>query len=149
MTVRAFDVAIIGGGLVGAAIAFGLGDLGARLVVVDEGDVAHRAARGNFGLVWVQGKGAGMPAYGAWTQQSAREWPRLAAAVKGNPGSGERPVPGEGWFRAAADAGLDAPKRLWWIIGWLPWRGAPTPRSPSTHTSPNGLQHGRPTSGRS
>ena len=53
----AFDVAVIGGGLVGAAIAFGLRSLGARLAVVDEGDVAHRAARGNFGLIWVQGKG--------------------------------------------------------------------------------------------
>ena len=75
------DIAIIGGGLVGAAIAHGLRDLGPRLALLDEGDVAHRAARGNFGLVWVQGKGWGMPAYGAWTQASAREWPRLAAAL--------------------------------------------------------------------
>ena len=44
--------------------------------------VAHRAARGNFGLIWVQGKGLGMPAYGAWTQRSAREWPRLAADLR-------------------------------------------------------------------
>ena len=76
-----FDVAIIGGGLVGAAIAFGLRSLGARLVVLDEGDVAYRASRGNFGLIWVQGKGAGLPPYGAWTQRSAREWPRLAAEL--------------------------------------------------------------------
>ena len=31
--------------------------------MLDEGDVAHRAARGNFGLIWVQGKGAGLPQY--------------------------------------------------------------------------------------
>ena len=37
--------------------------LGARLALLDEGDVAHRAARGNFGLIWVQGKGLGMPRY--------------------------------------------------------------------------------------
>ena len=73
------DTAVVGGGLVGAAIAYGLRHQGADLLVLDEGDRAHRAARGNFGLVWVQGKGFGMPAYGAWTQRSAREWPRLGA----------------------------------------------------------------------
>jgi hydrogen cyanide synthase HcnC len=29
----------------------------------------------------VQGKGEGSPPYGHWTQRSAREWPRLAAAI--------------------------------------------------------------------
>jgi glycine/D-amino acid oxidase-like deaminating enzyme len=76
-----FDVAVIGGGLVGTAIAWGLRALGSRLVVLDEGDVAHRASRGNFGLVWVQGKGAGLPQYGSWTQLSARRWPELAARL--------------------------------------------------------------------
>ena len=75
----AFDVAIVGGGLVGAAIAFGLRERGGRVAILDEGDRAHRASRGNFGLVWVQGKGAGLPAYGSWTQLSARLWPKLAA----------------------------------------------------------------------
>ena len=78
---RSFAVAVIGGGLVGAAIAFGLRSLGPKLAVLDEGDVAFRAARGNFGLIWVQGKGGGLPAYAAWTQRSAREWPRLAAEL--------------------------------------------------------------------
>ncbi len=76
---HSFDVVVIGGGLVGAAIAFGLRSLGPRLAVLDEGDVAYRAARGNFGLIWVQGKGAGLAPYGRWTLRSAREWPRLAA----------------------------------------------------------------------
>jgi glycine/D-amino acid oxidase-like deaminating enzyme len=82
MTARAFDVAVVGGGLVGAAIAFGLRAIGGKLALLDEGDVAHRAARGNFGLIWVQGKGLGMPGYAAWTQRSAREWPRLAALLR-------------------------------------------------------------------
>ena len=81
MSGKHYDIAVVGGGLVGAAIAFGLRDLGKRLALIDEGDIAHRASRGNFGLVWVQGKGFGMPAYGAWTQRSAREWPRLAALL--------------------------------------------------------------------
>ncbi|MFO1315884.1 MAG: FAD-dependent oxidoreductase [Burkholderiales bacterium] len=82
MTTRACDVAVVGGGAVGAAIAFGLRGLGPKLALLDEGDVAHRAARGNFGLIWVQGKGLGLPPYAAWTQRSAREWPRLAALLR-------------------------------------------------------------------
>lgn len=82
MTARAYDVAVVGGGLVGAAIAFGLRGLGPKLALLDEGDVAHRAARGNFGLIWVQGKGLGLPPYAAWTQRSAHEWPRLAALLR-------------------------------------------------------------------
>jgi glycine/D-amino acid oxidase-like deaminating enzyme len=73
------DVAIVGGGLVGAALAYGMRTLGRRLLVLDEGDRALRASRGNFGLIWVQGKGRGLAPYGAFTQRSAREWPKLAA----------------------------------------------------------------------
>jgi glycine/D-amino acid oxidase-like deaminating enzyme len=76
------DIAIVGGGLVGAALAFGLRESGSRIAILDEGDRAHRASRGNFGLIWVQGKGLGMPAYGNWTQASAHLWPRLASDLR-------------------------------------------------------------------
>ena len=79
---RRYDVAVVGGGLVGAAIAYGLADRVGRLAVLDEGDVAFRASRGNFGLVWVQSKGDGSPAYGAWTLRSACAWPRLARELR-------------------------------------------------------------------
>lgn len=72
------DVVVIGGGLVGSSVAYGLVRAGARVVLLDEGDVAFRASRGNFALVWVQSKGNGMPEYATWTQQSARTWPVLA-----------------------------------------------------------------------
>ena len=75
------DVAVIGGGLVGSAVAWGLAREGARVTVLDEGDDAFRASRGNFGLVWVQGKGEGMHEYAAWTRRSADIWPELAAAI--------------------------------------------------------------------
>ncbi len=78
---RVYEMAVIGGGLAGAAIAYGLRSLGASLALLDEGDVALRAARGNFGLIWVQGKGHGLATYGNWTQRSVREWPALAASL--------------------------------------------------------------------
>jgi glycine/D-amino acid oxidase-like deaminating enzyme len=53
-----------------------------RIAILDEGDRAHRASRGNFGLIWVQGKGLGMPAYGNWTQASAHLWPKLASDLR-------------------------------------------------------------------
>ncbi|HZR03303.1 MAG TPA: FAD-dependent oxidoreductase [Burkholderiales bacterium] len=73
-----FDIAIVGGGLVGSSIAWGLAKIGQRVVVLDEGDIALRASRGNFALIWVQSKGLGMPAYSRWTHRSALSWPRLA-----------------------------------------------------------------------
>jgi glycine/D-amino acid oxidase-like deaminating enzyme len=81
-----FDTAVIGGGLVGSAIGYGLARRGERVVQFDEGDIAWRAARGNFGLVWVQGKGLGLPAYGGWTQLSARRWPEFAALLRDETG---------------------------------------------------------------
>lgn len=53
------DIAIVGGGLIGLAVAYGLTDHGLTVSVLDEGEVAFRASRGNFGLVWVQDKGVG------------------------------------------------------------------------------------------
>ena len=70
----AADVLVLGGGLVGTAVAYGLARLGQRTLVLDEGDIAHRASRGNFGLVWVQSKGFGVPEYQRWTRCSADEW---------------------------------------------------------------------------
>ena len=83
---RAYDLIVIGGGLVGGAVAWGAARLGAAVGLVDEGDVAFRAARGNFGLVWVQGKGAGMPPYAQWTRTSAGLWPGMDAALAGQVG---------------------------------------------------------------
>lgn len=73
-----FDVAVVGGGLVGSSIAWGLASAGRKVGVLDEGDVADRASRGNFALVWVQNKGIGMPRYSAWTQRSASAWTAFA-----------------------------------------------------------------------
>lgn len=81
-----FDVAVVGGGLVGSSIAYGLRERVGLIAVLDEGDVALRASRGNFGLVWLQSKGHGMGAYSRWTLGSTRLWPRLAAQLQGETG---------------------------------------------------------------
>src|SRR5216684_7340838 len=79
---RQFDAIVIGGGLVGTAISYGLARAGLAVALVDEGDVAYRASRGNFGLVWVQTKGLGAPHYQRWTRHSAEAWPLLAAELQ-------------------------------------------------------------------
>lgn len=76
------DIVVIGGGVVGGAIALGLARNGARVTILDEGDVAFRASRGNFALVWVQSKGLGMPDYAMWSRRSADQWSVLADVLQ-------------------------------------------------------------------
>jgi len=80
------DTVVVGGGLMGACLAWGLARQGLRVCVLDEGDIALRASRANFALVWVQGKGLGFPAYTAWTKAAAAAWPRLDAELKAETG---------------------------------------------------------------
>ncbi|BAN26739.1 FAD dependent oxidoreductase [Caballeronia insecticola] len=72
---------VVGGGLVGSAVAYGLAREGARVTVLDEDDGGFRASRGNFGLVWIQGKGYGLSPYASWSRSSATRWPALAQAL--------------------------------------------------------------------
>ncbi|WP_424811929.1 NAD(P)/FAD-dependent oxidoreductase [Roseococcus sp. YIM B11640] len=83
MPARSADAIVVGGGLVGSAIAWGLQRAGLATILLDEGDVAFRASRGNFGLVWVQSKGLGAPHYQRWTRRSAEEWSGFAAELQG------------------------------------------------------------------
>lgn len=78
MTQVKVDAAVVGGGLVGSAVAFGLMEQGLSVALLDEGDLAFRASRGNFGLVWVQGKGDGRWQYAHWSRRSADMWPGFA-----------------------------------------------------------------------
>jgi glycine/D-amino acid oxidase-like deaminating enzyme len=80
------DFVVVGGGLVGAAIAYGLAKAGEQVLLLDEGDVAFRAARGNFGNVWVQGKGASAPPYADLTRQAAADWTSFAAELEDETG---------------------------------------------------------------
>ena len=73
-----FDAIVVGGGLLGMSVAYGLVRHRLTVAVIDEGDVAHRASRGTFGLVWVQSKGRAMPDYARWTRESFKLWPAFA-----------------------------------------------------------------------
>lgn len=128
MTVsRTYDVAVIGGGVVGLAIARGLAGQGRRIAILDEGDVARRASRGNFALVWVQSKGLGMARYGAWTTGSAALWPGFAAALREETGLDLGLSQPGGYSLCLSEAELDARRaammRMHNQPGWepVPW----------------------------
>ena len=70
----------------GSAIAWGLARAGQRVAVLDEGDVAYRASRGNFALVWVQSKGLGLAPYSGWTMRSADAWAGFAEMLQAQTG---------------------------------------------------------------
>lgn len=81
------DVLVIGGGTVGAAIAYGLAQRHQKVTVLDGGDRDYRAARANFGLLWVQGKGANMPEYQLLSQRSAELWGGFSASLQHDSGT--------------------------------------------------------------
>src|SRR5476651_515520 len=72
------DIVVVGGGTIGSAIAYGLALRGERVLLLDGDDGDFRAARANFGLVWLQGKGLGMPAYQTLTRHSIESWQGFA-----------------------------------------------------------------------
>lgn len=76
------DFVVIGGGVVGMCIAFGLIRKGLKVTVLDEGDRALRASRGNFALVWLHTKGIGTPEYSKWTRRSVSLWKQFADELK-------------------------------------------------------------------
>jgi glycine/D-amino acid oxidase-like deaminating enzyme len=82
MAGKEFDVAVVGGGLVGAATSWGLAREGLRVALLDEGDRAVRASRGNFALVWVQSKGLGLAPYANWSVRSSNAWRSFADLLK-------------------------------------------------------------------
>lgn len=86
MMTRGIDTLVLGGGVIGLTIGYGLAGAGERVRLLDEGDDAFRAARGNFGLVWVQGKGVTNPDYARWSMAAARRWPAFAQELTARTG---------------------------------------------------------------
>jgi glycine/D-amino acid oxidase-like deaminating enzyme len=70
----------------GAAIAYGLARAGVDTVMLDGVDDTLRAARGNFGLVWVQSKGMGLQRYADWSRESSHLWNDFADDLRDGAG---------------------------------------------------------------
>lgn len=81
-----YDVIVAGGGMVGAAIGYGLARQHRRVLMLDGGDTDYRAAKANFGLVWVQGKGHGEPAYQRLSLAAVKAWPDFAESLEADSG---------------------------------------------------------------
>lgn len=77
-----YDVCVIGGGYMGAAVALGLVRSGARVVMLDRASRRQRASKANFGLVWSQSKGKGNRAYSRLSEQAVRAFPEFAARIE-------------------------------------------------------------------
>lgn len=78
---------VIGGGIVGAALAYGIAGCGRQVLVLDGEDRDLRAARANFGLVWVQSKGANAPEYHRFSRKSADLWPAFVEQLSAETGT--------------------------------------------------------------
>ncbi|WMD22741.1 FAD-dependent oxidoreductase [Achromobacter seleniivolatilans] len=81
-----YDVIVAGAGMVGAAIAYGLAGQGRRVLMLDGADTDFRAAKANFGLVWLQGKGHGHPAYQRLSHLAVQAWPAFAEQLQADSG---------------------------------------------------------------
>ncbi|WZB75380.1 FAD-dependent oxidoreductase [Achromobacter insuavis] len=77
-----YDVIVAGAGMVGAAAAYGLANLGRRVLLLDGADTDYRAAKANFGLVWLQGKGTAIPPTSACRARRCRPGPNSPASCR-------------------------------------------------------------------
>lgn len=76
------DYLVVGGGVVGLAVAWGLARRGECVALIDAAHAQPRASTANFGLVWLQSKGERFPDYGAWTRRATDAWPAFAAELQ-------------------------------------------------------------------
>jgi len=72
------DTIVVGGGIIGISIAYGLLKHGSKVILLDKEDQNFTASRGNFGLVWVQGKGYGLQRYVDWCIEATDLWPEFS-----------------------------------------------------------------------
>lgn len=102
-----FDVVIVGGGVTGAAVAYGLEKRGVRTCLVDAVPTFSRASRANMGLIWCQSKALGCPQYVRWGFASSRAYASLAADLKNLSGIDTGYAPTGGLIPCLGDAELE------------------------------------------
>lgn len=79
---NSFDALVIGGGIVGSSIGYGLSKYGLKTGILDGNDTSFRASTGTFGLVWVQGKGGKLNDYAKWALLASKSFPNLSDELK-------------------------------------------------------------------
>ncbi|WP_028583247.1 NAD(P)/FAD-dependent oxidoreductase [Desulfogranum mediterraneum] len=77
-TAREHDIIIVGGGISGVALAYGLADRGRQITLLDGPTATDKASRTNVGLIWCQSKFAHLPDYASLAFLSARLFPELS-----------------------------------------------------------------------
>lgn len=73
---------VVGAGVVGLSIALGLLQNGCKVIILNGDDSDLSASKGNFGLVWLQGKGSDFAPYAKWTHQAVTKWPAFAKSLE-------------------------------------------------------------------
>ena len=77
-----FDVVVVGGGVTGAAVGYGLAKRGVRTCLVDAVPTFSRASRANMGLIWCQSKALGCPQFVRWGFASSRAYGKLTEELR-------------------------------------------------------------------
>ncbi|SDP05312.1 NAD(P)/FAD-dependent oxidoreductase [Desulforhopalus singaporensis] len=76
------EIIIVGGGICGAAVAYGLAARGCRVTLIDAPTRTNMASRANVGLIWCQSKFLHLPDYARWGFHSARLFPELTRELQ-------------------------------------------------------------------
>ena len=76
------DILIIGGGVTGCALAYGLSRKNHKIVVLDAPSPTNMASRTNVGLIWCQSKFLHLPNYAKWGFISSNLYPELTRELE-------------------------------------------------------------------
>ena len=81
-----YDIVVIGAGIIGTAIAYGLNKNSNLAVAVVDESVGYKASLGNFGLIWLQSKGYKNPDYVRSSEYAVRNWEEYAKEIEADTG---------------------------------------------------------------
>ncbi len=81
-----YDLIVVGGGITGLAVAYGLGrkKTGLKIAVIDAPTELNKASKTNVGLIWCQSKFLDKPDFARWGFISCRLFPELVKELEDN-----------------------------------------------------------------
>jgi len=107
-----YDICVIGGGFMGAAVALGLVKTGVRVLMVDRISTLQKASKANFGLVWSQSKGLGNREYSRLSVKATLAYKLFAGRLEQESGIDTELRLGAGLVLSIGEAELAARKKL-------------------------------------